>query len=179
MTQTHTPLPWAKEMFVDNRKHGGDHHTYRITPQRGVYGTLFEYDADYALLACNSYYDNQALIASQAAEIARLREANEWKPISTCPMQEPVDLWCVYGGEEFARFDGGASIGRLVSSRFKHPEYGFLGNQSNDGVPRRDGPDLVPVAWRKAVPDCPAELIAEVMGIPLTLEDAAALEARS
>lgn len=124
-------------------------------------------------------FKDRALITSQSAEIERLREANEWKPISTCPMQEPVDLWCVYGSEEFARFDGGASIGRLVSSRFKHPEYGFFGNQSNEGVPRRDGVDLVPVAWRKAVPQCPAELIAEVMGIALTFEDATALETRS
>jgi hypothetical protein len=96
----------------------------------------------------------------------------EWQPISTCPIREAVDLWCVYGGEEYAQFDGGASIGFLKSRRFKTEEYGFFGNQSNDGVPRRDGPDLVPVAWRHAVPDCPATLIAEALGIPLTREDA-------
>lgn len=101
------------------------------------------------------------------------REAHDgWNPISTCPIREPVDLWCVYGGEEFAQYEGGASIGKLVPNRIKTKEYGFFGNQSNDGVPQRDAPDLVPVAWRKAVPSCPATLIAEALGIPVTLEDA-------
>ncbi|MCA0344085.1 MAG: hypothetical protein LCH99_30740 [Proteobacteria bacterium] len=107
------------------------------------------------------------------AEIAKLQDAvGSWNPIASCPIREPVDLWCVYGGEEFAQFDGGASIGKLVSNRIKTDEYGFFGNQSNAGVPQRDAPDLVPVAWRKAVPNCPAEIIAEALGIPLTLEDA-------
>lgn len=101
------------------------------------------------------------------------REAHDgWNPISTCPIREPVDLWCVYGGEEFAQYEGGASIGKLVPNRIKTMEYGFFGNQSDNGVPQRDAPDLVPVAWRKAVPSCPATLIAEALGIPLTLEDA-------
>jgi hypothetical protein len=123
-----------------------------------------------------------AEIARQATVIEKYREAQqaEWQPIHSCPYREPVDLWCVYGGEEFAQFDGGASIGFLKSNRHRTEEYGFFGNQSKDGVPRRDGPDLVPVAWRKAVPSCPAALIAEVLGVPLTREDAiAALEAQA
>lgn len=99
---------------------------------------------------------------------------NDWQPVSTCPFRDEVDLWCVYGGEEFAQYDGGASIGKLVPKRFKTVEYGFFGNQSNDGVPQGHAPDLVPVAWRRSVPQCPPELIAEVLGIPLTREDAVA-----
>lgn len=98
-----------------------------------------------------------------------------WHPITTCPIREPVDLWCVYGGEEFAQYDGGASIGKVVPNRHKTEEYGFFGNQSNDGVPQGHARDLIPVAWRKAVPQCPSELIAEVLGIPRTIEDARAL----
>lgn len=103
------------------------------------------------------------------------RVETEWQPISTCPYRTAIDLWCVYGGEEFAQYDGGASIGQLVSNKHKSEEYGFFGNQSNAGVPRREGPDLVPVAWRKAVPQCPPGLIAEALGVPLTMEDARAL----
>lgn len=55
--QKHTELPWAKKSFVDNRKHGGEHHTYLVTPQRGVYGTLFEADASFIVRACNAHYD--------------------------------------------------------------------------------------------------------------------------
>lgn len=121
-----------------------------------------------------SAIDTSALTASQE-EVKRLEaEKPKWQPISTCPLRMPVDLWCVWGGEEYARYDGGASIGQLVVNRFKHEEYGFFGNQSNDGVPRGHAKDLVPVAWRQAVEQCPAELIAEVLGIPLTLEEASA-----
>lgn len=112
-------------------------------------------------------------VASKDAEIERLQaQLSDWQPISTCPFRETVDLWCVYGGEEFAQYDGGAPIGRLISARNKSEEYGFFGNQSNDGVPQRDAPDLVPVAWRKAVPFCPPSIIAQVLGVPLTCEDA-------
>lgn len=97
-----------------------------------------------------------------------------WNPIATCPFRGTVDLWCVYGGEEYAQYDGGASIGKLVSQRNRSEEYGFFGNQSNEGVPQGHAPDLVPVAWRVAVPDCPASIIAEALGVPLTLEDAIA-----
>jgi hypothetical protein len=95
-----------------------------------------------------------------------------WEPISTCPIKVSVDLWCVYGGEEYAQYDGGASIGEIVSNRQKSAEYGFFGNQSNDGVPRYGFRDLVPVAWRPAVEQCPAELIAKVLGIPVTFSEA-------
>jgi hypothetical protein len=134
-------------------------------------GDVVKYD-DYA--AAIAAQDGQ--IARQAVVIEKYRQAQEgeWHPISTCPYRDPVDLWCVYGGEEFAQFDGGASIGFLISNQFKTEKYGFFGNQSNDGVPRRDGPDLKPVAWRRAVPSCPATLIAEALGIPLTREDAIA-----
>lgn len=98
----------------------------------------------------------------------------KWQPIATCPIRESVDLWCIYGGEEYAQYDGGASIGQLVSNAHKSEEYGFFGNQSNDGVPRREGPDLKPVAWRPAVPQCPSQLIADVMGVPVTREEAIA-----
>jgi len=103
-----------------------------------------------------------------------MADSKEWQPISTCPIREPVDLWCVYGGEDYAQYEGGASIGKLVPNRFKDADHGFFGNQSDDGVPRRDGTDLVPVAWRTAVPQCPPALIAEVLGIPLTFEEATA-----
>lgn len=45
MIDKKTPGPWEAKTFVDNRKHGGDHHTFLITPQRGTYGTMFEEDA--------------------------------------------------------------------------------------------------------------------------------------
>lgn len=85
MTQTHTPLPWELRRGV-----GDD---YEVFPTRGgppKHGSWAEvavcpdqYDeedearanATFIVTACNSYYDNQATIASQAAEIARLREA--------------------------------------------------------------------------------------------------------
>lgn len=118
-----------------------------------------------------------ALILAIAAALAAAEERGrgEWQTIDTCPIREAVDLWCVYGEEPFAMYDGGASIGKLVSNRFKSAEYGFFGNQSNDGVPQRDAPDLRPVAWRKAVPSCPPDLIAKALGVPLTREEANAI----
>lgn len=130
----------------------------RTQPMRDAMGAEELSIADFMVDAINALF--------------REKSDGSWNAIDTCPIREPVDLWCVYGGEEFAQFDGGASIGKLVSNRIKTDEYGFFGNQSNDGVPQRDAPDLVPVAWRKAVPNCPAEIIAEALGIPLTLEDA-------
>lgn len=117
---------------------------------------------------------------SPTSDLTRVQGGVEkgWQPIETCPIRDTVDLWCVYGGEEYAQFEGGASIGMLVSGRFRTEEYGFFGNQSNDGVPRKNAPDLVPVAWRDAVPQCPAELIAKALGIPLTLEAALAASSK-
>lgn len=131
--------------------------------------------------------EHEATISTLTAERDALkRERDEaraahdgWNPIATCPIREPVDLWCVYGGEEFAQYEGGASIGKLVPNRIKTKEYGFFGNQSDNGVPQRDAPDLVPVAWRKAVPSCPAIVITEALHIPITLEDARAVLART
>jgi hypothetical protein len=126
--------------------------------------------------AAQADYASRILSALSLAFIKRIgaleRENAGWEHIDTCPYRDEVDLWCVYGGEEFAQYDGGASIGKLVPKRFKTVEYGFFGNQSNDGVPQGHAPDLVPVAWRHSVSQCPPELIAEVLGIPLTCEDA-------
>lgn len=68
MAEPRTKLPWTKETFVDNRPAGTDHHTYKITPQRGVYGSLFEEDADYIVEAVNSH-------ATLVSENLRYREA--------------------------------------------------------------------------------------------------------
>jgi hypothetical protein len=97
-----------------------------------------------------------------------------WQSIETAPINATVDVWCVYGAEEFAQHDGGASVGRLVTRLHKSPKYGWFGNQSNEGIPQGDAYDLVPVAWRVSATDCPAKLIASVLGIPLTREDAIA-----
>ena len=42
---------WEVIPFVDNRQHGSDHHTYKITPQRGPYGSMFEHEARLAAAA--------------------------------------------------------------------------------------------------------------------------------
>ncbi len=71
-----TPGPWEPQPFVDNRPMGSGHHTYKIAPQRGVYGSLFEADAKH-LSRCNPNAIRE--IAGYAevleAENARLREA--------------------------------------------------------------------------------------------------------
>lgn len=121
-----------------------------------------------------SLVSSDAMSGLRAALSAPVIEHDGWRPIDTCPFRTPVDLWCIYGGEEFAQYDGGASIGQLVSNRHKTEEYGFFGNQSNDGVPHGHAPDLKPVAWRLAVPQCPSVLIAAVLNIPLTRADALA-----
>ena len=95
-----------------------------------------------------------------------------WFPISTAPYNTEVDLWCIYGDEEFARYEGGASIGRIVLPQQRSLKYDWFGNQSDAGVPQHDGPDLVPVAWKYSAPMCPAELIAEVLGVPIDREAA-------
>ena len=128
-------------------------------------------EGDYIVAALNAY---ASPIPAPPSELEAREAADGWNSIATCPIRDPVDLWCVYGGEEFAQYEGGASIGKLVPNRIKTKEYGFFGNQSDNGVPQRDAPDLVPVAWRKAVPDCPATIIAEALHIPVTLEAARA-----
>lgn len=139
-----------------------------------------ERDAAKTITECYANEQQKQLADLKAAERERdeLRSENErmreWNPIGTCPLQESVDLWCVYGGEEYAQYEGGTSIGKLVPNRFKTEEYGFFGNQSNNGIPQGNAPDLVPVAWRKAVPQCPATLIAKELGIPVTFEEARA-----
>jgi hypothetical protein len=60
----HTPGPWTAETFVDNRPNGSEHHTYRITPQRGVYGSMFEADAKLAAAAPDLLEAIKALSAS-------------------------------------------------------------------------------------------------------------------
>lgn len=189
----------AGEVCVPAAEHGNDELFWRLRiaylrgaewrDQNGSMELSDKASYDYADKITSPLSDHpsseahKALIAARDVEIERqavviqkYREAQEaeWRPINSCPLRDSVDLWCVYGGEEFAQFDGGASIGFLVSGRFKTEEYGFFGNQSNEGVPRRDGPDLVPVAWRPAVMQCPSALIAEALAIPLTREDAVA-----
>lgn len=61
---TTTKLPWIKTVFVDNTKLGGSHKTFRVSAQRGPYGTLFEQDADLILRAVNSH---QALVDAGSA----------------------------------------------------------------------------------------------------------------
>lgn len=92
-----------------------------------------------------------------------------WFTMDTCPYRQHVDLWCVDGGEPYAKpcRVGDRPIGRLVSDQFKDQKYGWFGNQSNAGVPRKDLPDMIPVAWRPAVPWCPPRLIASCLEIPI------------
>ena len=94
MTQTHTPLPWAVFNGVNiypANDTAGRFYIADCDPESACLEEMalavgehpftdstFEMkkaDATFIVTACNSYYDNQALIASQAAEIARLREA--------------------------------------------------------------------------------------------------------
>jgi hypothetical protein len=97
--------------------------------------------------------------------------ARGWRRIDTAPLNTLVDLWCVEGYEEVASYSTGVSIGRMVPRRHKSAEYGWFGNQSNAGVPRGHAHDMIPVAWRPTVPDCPAEMIADALGIPVAPSD--------
>lgn len=97
-----------------------------------------------------------------------LEEMNGWASMETCPCGEVVDLWCVCGDENFARYQpGGAPVGMLRQGLWKSKEHFWFGNKDPDRVPRMGQPDLLPVAWRPSAPDCPAELIAAVLGVPL------------
>src|SRR5690606_34763667 len=74
----------------------------------------------YLVRAVELLSEQKATIASLTEQLAEAREAHDgWNPVATCPIREPVDLWCVYGGEEFAQYEGGASIGKLVPNRIK------------------------------------------------------------
>lgn len=67
-----TPGPWNAETFVDNRPNGSEHHTYRITPQRGVYGSMFEADAKLAAAAPELLDALKELFATVEGECPRL-----------------------------------------------------------------------------------------------------------
>ena len=105
------------------------------------------------------------LSAEIASLKARLAEAEaekakaDWQPIETAPFGRPVDVWCLYGDETEAQWESGSTVGHLLPRRSRHTEYGWFGNQSPAGIPQRDAPDLIPVAWRPRVPDCPAEIV--------------------
>jgi hypothetical protein len=59
----HTPGPWEFSTFVDNRPSGSEHHTYKITPQRGVYGSMFEADARLSAAAPDMLEALQGLVS--------------------------------------------------------------------------------------------------------------------
>lgn len=85
---------------------------------------------------------------------------SDWKPIETAPYNELVDLWCIPQDIDFAEWsEGGTPVGEIISRRHKHEKYGWFGNQSDDFVPQADAPDVVPVAWRPSIPNCPVALI--------------------
>ncbi len=138
---------------------------------------------DVLRLKAGDFFDVRAALStpsvggSLAEENERLRERNSWHPMETCPYRTGVDLWCVYGGEEFARYEGGAPIGTLVPRRHRDETYEFFGNKNKNHVPRADSPDLIPVAWRYETPDPAPEMIAKTLGIPLTRDDAIARDA--
>ena len=109
--------------------------------------------------------DFDRLSAESASLKARLAEAEvekakaDWQPIETAPFGRPVDVWCLYGDETEAQWESGSTVGHLLPRRSRHTEYGWFGNQSPAGIPQKDAPDLVPVAWRPRVPDCPAGIV--------------------
>lgn len=101
------------------------------------------------------------LVDAVGAELSRLREAEKtggWQPIETAPFDTLVDLWCIQSYEREATWP---VRGSLVDGRHKTKEYGWFGNQSKDGVPQGDAPDLVPVAWRPAI--VPTDLVARFL----------------
>jgi len=57
-------------------------------------------------------------------------------------------------------------------NRHRAEKHGWMGNQSPNGVPQGNMPDLIPVAWRPTAPHCPPELIASALGIPESLPPA-------
>lgn len=98
---------------------------------------------------------------SKPEDIIQEASADGWHPIETVPYGKLVDLWCIPQDIEFAEWsEGGTPVGEIISRRHKHENYGWFGNQSDDFVPQAGGPDIVPVAWRPATPNCPVDLIA-------------------
>lgn len=100
----------------------------------------------------------EACIAALEAQLAEAREALEWHPIETAPLNTIVDLWCTYADAP-ASWGNDRPAGQIVHNRHKSKEYGWFGNYSSDGIPQANGPDLVPVAWRWPTPEIPLEMM--------------------
>ena len=86
----HTKGPWDVLPFVDNRRHGGDHHTYKITPQRGVYGSMHESDALIAAAAPEMLEElklARKLIETQARLLGIIGQSHE----ETAPLLADMD----------------------------------------------------------------------------------------
>lgn len=92
------------------------------------------------------------------AQLAEARKALEWHPIETAPLNTIVDLWCTYADAP-ASWGNDRPAGEIVHNRHKSKEHGWFGNESNDGIPQANGPDLVPVAWRWPAPEIPLEMM--------------------
>jgi hypothetical protein len=116
--------------------------------------SLIEF-AIWALRESNYLECADALAAALSAEPG---EAEGWQPIETAPFDKLVDLWCIQGYEREATWP---VRGSLVGGRHKTKDYGWFGNQSKDGVPQKDAPDLVPVAWRPV--NVPTDLVAKFL----------------
>ncbi|WP_156379260.1 hypothetical protein [Rhizobium sp. Root149] len=94
MTQTHTPLPWAEnndlkyfEVWAKDDEANDRHIICALE------GPDAKANAAFIVTACNSYYDNQATIASQAAEIAALREALKSAEAEVKKMRDRYERW--------------------------------------------------------------------------------------
>ncbi len=104
-------------------------------------------------------FDEQKARAERAeAQLAEARKALEWHPIETAPLNTIVDLWCTYADAP-ASWGNDRPAGQIVHNRHKSKEHGWFGNESNDGIPQANGPDLVPVAWRWPAPEIPLEMM--------------------
>lgn len=97
----------------------------------------------------------RALTASRSGETG-------WQPIETAPLNKTVDLWCIEQDSP-ATWGSGRPAGQIVRGRHKSEKYGWFGNQGNDGVPRHDGLDLVPVAWIEPTPDIPLAMVEQFL----------------
>lgn len=63
----HAPLPWT-QYAGGTQVYGGDQYFVGITQSKNA-----EADAAFIVLACNSYYETQAALATKDAEIATLK----------------------------------------------------------------------------------------------------------